>query len=314
MSGKIIAVILVILLSGVVGCSQKTDGTSFPPTNPSTPNPAINETETPTSISELAPEPIPVTYGTLNILADDGSDTWKLIDASSGSVIEYTTLNYQGYEVFSISLSKIEITIRSGVRYNELYTMIVTSYFDRGVTLEYILTNGILDVNPKEIDERLRINEPALLELYDVIHRLIIDMELSENMNLSSTSEGILVILKSEGIFSSGRIDIYSEVTDIAQFLFAVISQQRQNGNPVQVIVTGYTDDRPINNPQYPSNTSFSQAQASAFVEALLNENYEIYSSIFSVEGRGEANPIATNDTVEGRSQNRRIEMLFVVG
>ena len=315
MSRSTIAVILAILLLGVVGCSQKTDVHSSPPTNPTTPYPAINETETPTSISELVPEPIPVTYGTLNILAGDVSDTWKLVDASSGSEIEYTTLNYQGDEVFSISLSSIEIIIRSGVRISEdVYTEIVTTNLNRGVTLEYILTNGLLDVNPKEIDERLRINEPVLLELYDVIHSLITDIEMSENMSLGSTSEGILVILKSDGIFDSGRIDINADITDIAQFLFSVISQQRQNGNPVQVKVTGYTDDRPINNPQHPSNTSFSQARASALVEAILNESYEIDSSVFSVEGRGEESPIATNDTAEGRAQNRRIEILFVVG
>jgi type VI secretion system protein ImpK len=75
------------------------------------------------------------------------------------------------------------------------------------------------------------------------------------------------------------------------------------------VQVVGYTDDRPIHNVQFPSNFQLSVARAEAAKNILSNTVGD--GSRFISEGRGEADPIASNATPEGREQNRRIEIVL---
>jgi type VI secretion system protein ImpK len=76
-----------------------------------------------------------------------------------------------------------------------------------------------------------------------------------------------------------------------------------------RVQVVGYTDDRPIHNVQFPSNFQLSVARAEAAKNILSNTVGD--GSRFISEGRGEADPIASNATPEGREQNRRIEIVL---
>jgi type VI secretion system protein ImpK len=76
-----------------------------------------------------------------------------------------------------------------------------------------------------------------------------------------------------------------------------------------RVQVVGYTDDRPIHNVQFPSNFQLSVARAEAAKNILSNTAGD--GSRFISEGRGEADPIASNATPEGREQNRRIEIVL---
>lgn len=69
-----------------------------------------------------------------------------------------------------------------------------------------------------------------------------------------------------------------------------------------KVVVEGYTDSR--GSDAY--NLSLSQKRADA-VAARLASNYGIDPSRVSAKGYGEANPIATNETAEGRAANRRV-------
>jgi type VI secretion system protein ImpK len=75
----------------------------------------------------------------------------------------------------------------------------------------------------------------------------------------------------------------------------------------VQVI--GYTDNQPIHNVQFPSNFQLSVARAEAAKNILGNTVGN--PSRLAAEGRGEADPIASNATLEGREQNRRIEIVL---
>ena len=79
-----------------------------------------------------------------------------------------------------------------------------------------------------------------------------------------------------------------------------------EQGN-VQVI--GYTDNQPIHNVQFPSNFQLSVARAEAAKNILGNTVGN--AARLAAEGRGESDPIASNTTLEGREQNRRIEIVL---
>ncbi len=77
-----------------------------------------------------------------------------------------------------------------------------------------------------------------------------------------------------------------------------------------QVLVDGYTDNQPIHTVQFPSNWQLSQARADAVakvVAARLSDPKRL-----KAVGKGDADPIASNATAEGRQTNRRTEIVLM--
>jgi len=72
--------------------------------------------------------------------------------------------------------------------------------------------------------------------------------------------------------------------------------------------VNGYTDNKGSNS----YNNGLSQERAASVKKAIIAEGIE--SSRLKSNGYGEENPIATNDTEEGRAKNRRVELHKVSG
>ena len=73
------------------------------------------------------------------------------------------------------------------------------------------------------------------------------------------------------------------------------------------VRVEGHTDDVPIRSAAFPSNWELSAARAIAVVRFLQSAGVD--PSRLAAAGYGEFQPIAPNDTADGRAQNRRIEI-----
>ncbi|WP_372626643.1 type IVB secretion system protein IcmH/DotU [Arsukibacterium sp.] len=74
-----------------------------------------------------------------------------------------------------------------------------------------------------------------------------------------------------------------------------------------RILVTGFTDDLPIFTSKYPSNWHLSLARANAMADALALGG-QLHGRLWP-EGRGEADPIATNDSAANRALNRRVEI-----
>jgi type VI secretion system protein ImpK len=79
-----------------------------------------------------------------------------------------------------------------------------------------------------------------------------------------------------------------------------------------RIIVVGHSDSVPLTPGRFRDNAHLSLARAEA-VARMFGETIGDPSRI-TAEGRGDTEPIATNETAEGRAQNRRIEILLVKG
>ena len=81
-----------------------------------------------------------------------------------------------------------------------------------------------------------------------------------------------------------------------------------------KIIVDGYTDNVPIGSglkrEGISTNLELSSKRADVVVEFLINQG--VNQNLISAQGFGESNPVASNDTSDGRSQNRRIEVTLV--
>ncbi|MDR3296580.1 MAG: OmpA family protein, partial [Clostridiales Family XIII bacterium] len=64
------------------------------------------------------------------------------------------------------------------------------------------------------------------------------------------------------------------------------------------------------NSARYPSNWYLSLSRAVNFLVVLLDDG-DLNPTNFSTRGYGEYQPIASNDTPEGRQKNRRVELLI---
>jgi chemotaxis protein MotB len=79
-----------------------------------------------------------------------------------------------------------------------------------------------------------------------------------------------------------------------------------------QVVVEGFTDNVPIGphlKAKFPSNLELSSARADNVVEFLKKKG--VPQATISAQGFGEQRPVATNETPEGRAQNRRVEIVI---
>ncbi|MDX1635830.1 MAG: OmpA family protein, partial [Marinobacter sp.] len=80
-------------------------------------------------------------------------------------------------------------------------------------------------------------------------------------------------------------------------------------GRDNAVRVEGFTDDLPIRTASFPSNWELSAARAAAVVRVLIMEGVE--PERLAAVGYGQYQPLARNDTAEGRSRNRRVVLLI---
>ena len=134
------------------------------------------------------------------------------------------------------------------------------------------------------------------------------------NKSLSELETGDFKISRQEGwiemdikagsMFANGTADLTPEALVKLMQLAAKIKDV-----PYPVVVEGYTDDVPIETPQFPSNWELSAARA-ATVARILN-SYGISNDRLLVTGYGEQYPVADNSTEEGRSQNRRVDIII---
>jgi len=115
-----------------------------------------------------------------------------------------------------------------------------------------------------------------------------------------------VVVLRGDGLFESGAGSVRDQYLPV---LSRVADALRQTEG--DILVRGYSDNIPIRSARYPSNWHLSQARADAvkdLLEARLNQPNRVRA-----EGRGDADPVAPNDTAAGRARNRRVEITLMV-
>ena len=80
---------------------------------------------------------------------------------------------------------------------------------------------------------------------------------------------------------------------------------------PGTIMISGHTDDRPINSARYKSNWKLSTDRAVSVIQ-LFEEIGNIESKRLTAVGYADTRPIAPNDTAEDRAKNRRVEIAIV--
>lgn len=100
------------------------------------------------------------------------------------------------------------------------------------------------------------------------------------------------------------------EISEAAGSTLAKIAKIIKDYKDYDVLIEGNTDNVPISRPNIRNNWDLSTLRASSVVQALQN-SYGVDPQRLTAGGRGEYNPVASNDTVDGRTKNRRTQIII---
>ena len=125
-------------------------------------------------------------------------------------------------------------------------------------------------------------------------------------VSLSVERTGLVISLHENGFFASGSAAPNPQASVTLSRLAGSLGS-----SPYDVRVEGHTDNVPMHSALFNSNWELSAARASAIGRLLLGLN-AISPERLSVAGYGEFHPVASNDTAEGRAQNRRVDLVVM--
>ncbi|KAA0942138.1 flagellar motor protein MotB [Sporosarcina sp. ANT_H38] len=149
-------------------------------------------------------------------------------------------------------------------------------------------------------------DQKSLSEIQERVDEYIAVNELENQFETKMTDEGLMVTIRDSILFSPGMADIKPEYKGIADDIAELLVFDP----PRHIVVTGHTDNIPIKNAQFQSNWELSVMRAVNFLKSIV-KNEEINPLLFSAKGYGEFQPLESNATAEGRSKNRRVEVLI---
>lgn len=148
--------------------------------------------------------------------------------------------------------------------------------------------------------------QPELLAPFQKLRQELADEIASGTMQASLEDRGIVVSLREKGFFSSGTDTIHQDSFPSMAKVALLIRDL-----PNSVRLEGHTDSVPIHNERFRSNWDLSAARSIA-VLSWFESHYGIPPQRFTVSGSADNQPVAGNDSEEGRAQNRRVDIVIL--
>ena len=124
-------------------------------------------------------------------------------------------------------------------------------------------------------------------------------------LDLESGFRSITIRIKEQGSFGSGSADMQDSFGPVMAKLRDVLKDVQG-----KISVEGHSDNRDINTVEFPSNWSLSSARALSVAHALMDEGI-VEDDRFIIVGYADTKPFQSNATADGRSANRRVEIVI---
>jgi len=142
---------------------------------------------------------------------------------------------------------------------------------------------------------------------YEQLNQTMSKEVAANQMHITRLQNAIKVTVNNELLFPSGDWQMPVEAQRTLSKIVPNLAPKQQ----AKLKVNGYTDNVPIGQALMrqgiTSNLELSQKRADTVMQFLIAQG--VNPSLVSAQGFGEAVPVASNDTPEGREQNRRVEL-----
>ena len=129
----------------------------------------------------------------------------------------------------------------------------------------------------------------------------------ANQMQITRLRDAIKVTVNNELLFPSGDWQMPVEAQQTLRKIVPILAPKQQ----AKLLVNGYTDNVPIGpglmRQGITSNLELSQKRADTVMQFLIAQC--VTPSLVAAQGFGDADPVASNDTPQGRAQNRRVEL-----
>jgi chemotaxis protein MotB len=128
----------------------------------------------------------------------------------------------------------------------------------------------------------------------------------ADQVQIEQLQNLVRVTLASGILFAEGGV----ELNEAGKATLAKLAPGLKDLTGQRIVIKGFTDIVPIGaelRQRFPSNVDLSKARASAVSAYLVGQG--VPAALISTVGLGEAHPVASNDTPQGRAKNRRVEI-----
>ncbi len=195
------------------------------------------------------------------------------------------------------ALSKEGILVSSGAsQLNDLST----HYNNMGLNTDADMSQDVQSAYDEVEKEGLEESE----NMAEEIENKLLQSGVADQVEVTAYSKYVMLNVSGGILFDSGK----AELTTEARALLDKVGDALVDYDDNIITIEGHTDNVPINTARYPNNMMLSLYRAYSVFDFFVSEKGFSEKSMSS-SGRGDAVPIATNDTPEGRAQNRRVEI-----
>jgi chemotaxis protein MotB len=157
-------------------------------------------------------------------------------------------------------------------------------------------TDVVSPTQVKEDLDRIRRDLAATLSAQVAAHTVSLEMG----------RDGLVISLREAGFFESGSAEPKPEALPTLRQI-----AEKLGPTPYDLRIEGHTDNVPIHNAEFDSNWELSAARATHIARLFL-EMKAIPADRLSAAGYAEFHPVASNDTAEGRAENRRVDLVVM--
>ncbi|WP_251622977.1 OmpA family protein [Odoribacter lunatus] len=157
----------------------------------------------------------------------------------------------------------------------------------------------------RELQEMINLQNEKVSSLLENVQDALLGFG-NDELSVTRHDGKIYVAMSDKLLFQSGSAQVDKRGKEALAKLAEVLNKQ----SDIDVFIEGHTDNKPINTVQFKDNWDLSVIRATSVVR-ILTEEYHVQPLQIQPTGRGEYMPVSDNATAEGRTSNRRTEIIM---
>jgi chemotaxis protein MotB len=165
---------------------------------------------------------------------------------------------------------------------------------------------GVKDQYIKELQAAMNRKDSLNLALVINLKSAIGNLN-DKDINIKVDKGVVYVDISDKLLFNTGRYD----VTEKAKEVLGKVAKVLQAQPDIEFLVEGHTDNVPFHEGVLQDNWDLSSKRATAVIR-ILQYKYHLDPARMTAGGRGEYIPVSSNDTKEGRAENRRTRIVIL--
>ncbi len=193
-----------------------------------------------------------------------------------------------GLFIILYAISNVDI-----LKYKEMSAALGNFFGDKGVVI------GLEEVNLSNMMEPIE-------QLKADLRSFVEEYNSSNSITFEENKRGIVIHILDKLLFTSGKSDLSQGSPSVLKRLAGILKKI-----PNDIRVEGHTDNVPISSKQFPSNWHLSVNRALNIAYYLISQE-KLSPDRVSIVGYAEYKPIDSNSTLEGRSVNRRVDIVIL--